>query len=130
MGSVNEHREAKLHILAFTEDGVEVMESSLDFLSCPPDVSWGKGKGTMKRIPVPPEPQIRAVWQPPEMTGYLARGGHWDGLDTSSGRPEMRRGQSSTYTTGINVEQGQGLYVWLHKGLDDYRVAWLGEDAS
>lgn len=133
MGSVNERRETKLHILAFTENGVEVIETSLDFLSSPPDVSWGKGKGATKRVPVPPEPQIRTAWQPPEITGYLGRGGHWDGLDTSSGRPEMRRGQSNlghTSTTGMKVEQGQGLYVWLQKGLDDYRVAWLGEDAS
>lgn len=133
IGSVEERRETKLHILAFTENGVEVIEMCLDFLASPPDVSWGKGKGTMKRAPVHPEPQIRTVWQPPEITGYLGRGGHWDGLDTSSGRSQMRHGQSNTGhapITGTKVEQGQGLYVWLQKGLDDYRVAWLGEDVS
>jgi hypothetical protein len=121
-------------VLGFTDQGVEIVETSIGFIFKPPDLGLtiGKGKGKVRSISIPSEPLVRATWESPDITGYLGRGGYWHTLDTTSGRPEFRNiisdSDLSVYArAGSRTELGQGIYAWTQKGLEDYRVVWLGD---
>lgn len=133
-GAPGDGREAVLQVIAFGESGIEVVETGLQFLFRQPDqgVNGNKGKGKVKTGTASTDFVTRATWDSPETIGYLGRGGYWNALDTSSGRPEVRQDPYITdpvlANAGQMVERGQGIYGWMRKGLDDYRVIWFGED--
>ena len=127
-------KEPKLQVLGFTDQGVEIVETSIGFIFKPPDLgpTIGKGKGKVRSISILSEPLVRATWESPDVTGYLGRGGYWHTLDTTSGRPELRNiipdsDLSLHARAGSRTELGQGIYAWTQKGLEDYRVVWLGD---
>jgi len=128
------NEESRLQVLGFTEHGVEIVETGINFIFKPPgfNSTVGKGKGKVKSISTTSEPMIRATWVSPDMTGYLGRGGSWHMLDTTTGRPELKNffadsDLSIHADAGSRMELGQGIYAWTQKGLEDYRVVWLGD---
>lgn len=134
--STGPENEPKLQVIAFTDQGVETVETGINFLFKAPDLgpTIGKGKGKSQSISMP-EPLSRATWDSPDVAGYLAKGGFWHTLDTSSGRPELRPPVSdSDYSVNVNpgneTEASKGIYAWAQKGLEDYRVVWLGDTFS
>lgn len=134
--STDSSKDPKLQVIAFTDQGVEVVEMGINFLFRPPDLgpSIGKGKGRMPSISTS-EPLTRGSWESSDVAGFLAKGGFWHTLDTSTGRPELRQpvadSDSSVYTAPGNMtEAGKGIYAWAQKGLEDYRVVWLGDTFS
>jgi hypothetical protein len=135
--STGPEKEPKLQVLGFTDHGVEIVETGINFIFKPPDLgpTIGKGKGKVRSISILSEPLTRATWESPDVTGYLGRGGYWHTLDTSSGRPELRNVAPDTDLSvyagsGSRIELGQGIYAWTQKGFEDYRVVWLGDGAS
>ncbi|PVG00490.1 hypothetical protein CPB86DRAFT_773734 [Serendipita vermifera] len=130
--SIGNGRDDKLQILAFGEMGVEVVEMGTDFLFRPPEItaSPSKGKEKAKAVSIPSENITRAFWDSSDETGFLAQGGFWDQLDTTSGMPEPRQQPHNPDEVGTHIERGQGIYAWSRKGLEDYKVLWFGEEVS
>lgn len=117
-----------LQLVALGEDGVEVQEISLSFLS--------KGKGKARA-----DEPLRAEADVGGPTGFLCRGGHWDraqshypfqpfGLARSDSVASAMSGTSfDSLTTDeiINkVRTEEGVYGWCQKGAQDWRVFWVG----
>lgn len=114
-----------LQLIGFGEHGVEVQELSLGFLS--------KGKGKARADD--------AIWGEDDgggATGFLCMGGHWDQPHYSPYHPLNRssstvsdmsqRSFASVETDELmeRMQQEEGMYAWCRKGLEDYRVFWLG----
>ena len=110
-----------LQLVALGEDGVEVQELSLSFLS------RGKGKGRAE-APVRASLDISA--------GLLCTGGHWH---RSEYPPQMTRSvsvasdSSGTSFGSLDTDEvlsklqiEQGIYGWCQKDLQDWRVFWVG----
>ena len=107
-----------LQLVALGEDGVEVQEVSLSFLS------RGKGKGRA-------EEPVRAFLD--ISAGFLCTGGLWDQPGFS---PQLTRSLSSasdvSATPSSSVDKVelmsrlQGIYGWCQKDLRDWRVFWVG----
>jgi len=110
-----------LQLVALGEDGVEVQEISLSV--------FDKGKGRAEE-PVRGSVDILAD------TGFLCTGGHWHRL----GCPHQL---TRSYSVASNVsgasldsletediiskmQTEQGIYGWCRKGLQDWRVFWVG----
>lgn len=133
-GTVDAGRPAVLQLISLGEHGVEVQELSLAFL----DKGKSKGKGKA--------PADETVWADVDTggdTGFLGHGGHWDdprylpfGDDS---RPELTRSASATSSVSafsdmtissedldMRSKQEEGVYAWCRKGLEDWRVFWLG----
>ncbi|KAG8802115.1 hypothetical protein FRB91_010667 [Serendipita sp. 411] len=133
--SMVEGKEPRLQLVAFSDRGIEVAETTVDFLFRPPDLGQtdGKGKGKNKSISVLSEPLVRAQHLSLETTKYLVRGGLWHTLDMTSGQPELKSPVSSVgeapSLTISRLEKGQGIYACVQRGLEDYRVLWLGDEA-
>ena len=111
-----------VHFIAFGEDGLEVQEILLSRLS------QREGKGRDDE-PVRTQADVGAL-----ETGFLVTGGNWhkspeDGFAYSPNR---------TYTDGDSDEDvtledmvaamhaEEGVYGWVRKGSEDWRVIWLG----
>jgi hypothetical protein len=117
-----------LQLVAFGEDGIEVQEMTLNFLSR----GKGKGKATFEEV-------VRAEDDVIGDCGFLATGGHWDQVSrlidpsrlsrTTSTASDM---SSATYDSiGTSVfmsrhRQEEGVYGWWNKGAGDFRVFWVG----
>jgi hypothetical protein len=110
-----------LQLVALGENGVEVQELSLSFLS------RGKGKGRVE-TPVRASLDISA--------GLLCTGGHWH---QSGYPPQMTRSlsvasdSSGTSFGSLDTDEvlsklqiEQGIYGWCQKDLQDWRVFWVG----
>ena len=87
----------------------------------------GKGKG--KAAPV--EPLVRAYSPAFDHSRFACRGGEWHLLDTSHGRPEVRRSTPSVNGPDMwdwftRVKMEEGFYGWYMKDVEDYRVFWMG----
>lgn len=129
-------RPAMLQLVAFSDKGIEIAETPVTFLFQQSDPgSPGKGKGKGKSISAQSEPLNRAQWHTMETTKPLCRGGIWHRLDTSSGRPEIHPSEwandlASHPAATSKLETGKGIYATVQRGLDDYRVIWLGDDVS
>jgi hypothetical protein len=111
-----------LQFTAFGEDGLEIQETPLSSL-------FGNGKERSLRgeDPVVSEVDIGE-------TGFLCSGGHWHRpydapLDLSRSY-SMRSGVSfdslATEEIVARLESDQGIYAWQRKGLEDWRVFWIG----
>ncbi|KAG8829539.1 hypothetical protein FRC17_006423 [Serendipita sp. 399] len=134
--SITEGKETRLQLVAFSDRGIEVAETATHFLFKPPDAGQpeGKGKGKSKSAAIPSDPLIRGQHLSLETTRYLGRGGLWHTLEMTSGQPELKSPVSSVFETpapfSSRLEKGQGIYACVQRGLEDYRVVWLGDDAS
>ncbi|KAH9943197.1 uncharacterized protein BXZ73DRAFT_40085 [Epithele typhae] len=111
-----------LQVVAFGEDGVEVQEIPLAQLS------ERKGKGRAQ------EP-LRAQADTGGAAGLLLSGGHWD-QPFIPGAGLSRSYSTSSYTTDESEEgyprrpPQDGLYAWVQKGAEDWRVIWLGDGSA
>ncbi|KAI3610592.1 hypothetical protein WG66_006830 [Moniliophthora roreri] len=118
-----------LQLIALGEMGVEVQERSFAFLS-------GKGKGKMRADDV-----LHIEEDTGGDSGFLAIGGHWDRPQFALQAARFNAGLSRSYSTdsyssgyssleseelAIRLDREQGLYCWCRKGLEDWRVFWLG----
>ncbi|KAF8165714.1 hypothetical protein B0H34DRAFT_690245 [Crassisporium funariophilum] len=114
-----------LQLVAFNEHGIEVQESTLTFLS-----SKGKGRAL-------PDDLVRAEEDLGGDAGFLTVGGNWDQLEHFYGPNSL-----ATSTSGHSLEsmdsmdilmqmkREEGMYGWCRKGLEDWRVFWVGGDRS
>jgi len=92
-----------LQLIALGSEGIEVQELTFSFLS--------KGKGKMSG-----EPLLRAHHDIGP-TGFLGFGGSW------------HREKHNTYSTSLGARIGEeGIYGWVMKGHQDWRIFWLGGD--
>ncbi|TBU47263.1 hypothetical protein BD309DRAFT_952396 [Dichomitus squalens] len=114
-----------LQAIAFGEDGVEVLEVPLSQLS------ERKGKGRAQD-PVRTQADVGGA------AGMLMVGGHWDRPFYQGGlQRSLSTSSADTYASStLEDEEGarrlqirEGVYGWVQKGAEDYRVLWLG-DAS
>ncbi|KAH9948800.1 hypothetical protein B0H21DRAFT_689519 [Amylocystis lapponica] len=115
-----------LQVVAFGEDGVEVQEV------LPAALAERKGKARAV------EPR-RAQGDVGGDTGYLCTGGLWDrplfqGL-TRSDSAQSYDSDASGYELSAEELAGQmrmeaGFYGWVRKGLEDWRVFWVGGTAA
>jgi len=109
------------------EDGIEVLEIPLTTL-------WnrkGKGKGAPLADP-------RRVQSFIGETGFLANGGHWHHL-ASVAAPQLERTDSTASAISFDSVESEeatsrlraeaGVYGWLRKDVEDWRVFWVGGDA-
>lgn len=117
-----------LQLVAFGEDGIEVQEMSLNFISR----GKGKGKATFEEV-------VRAEDDVIGECGFLAAGGHWDQVSrlmnsnrmtrTSSTSSNMSSASYDSVGTSVIVsrlKRQEGLYGWWKKGAGDFRVFWVG----
>jgi hypothetical protein len=109
--------------VGFGEDGIEIQELGLSFLS--------KGKG--KALPQDFQGTQADVGG---HAGYLCHGGHWDNsIFSPLSRSDTVTSQSSLYSLRSEeivekIRETQGIYGWCCKGLDDWRVFWVGDASS
>ncbi|KAJ2933475.1 hypothetical protein H1R20_g3603, partial [Candolleomyces eurysporus] len=124
-----------LQVIGFGEAGVEVYETPLTFLYDGYRNANGNGKG--KSRAVQPD-SIRAEEDLGGDVGYLQSGGNWDqaeelyssGLDRAESFAPSMSGASMNTVDSEDVpamlKQEAGMYGWCRKGLEDYRIFWLG----
>lgn len=119
-----------LQLVAFGEDGLEVQEMSLNFMSR--GKGKGKGKATYEEV-------IHAEDDVIGECGFLAMGGHWDQVSRLMGPEGLTRSSSTSSdmsstsfdSVGTSVimsrlKREEGIYGWWKKGAGDYRVFWVG----
>lgn len=119
-----------VQLIAMGENGVEVQEMSVSFLS--------KGKGKARLADA-----IRAETDVGGHTGFLANGGHWDHSNQAFHRVGGLSGLNRSYSTSsdmsansfdsmgsedmlVRMARQQGIYGWCRKGMQDWRVFWVG----
>ncbi|KAI0776186.1 hypothetical protein BD413DRAFT_688386 [Trametes elegans] len=112
-----------LQVVALGTDGVEVQEVPLSQLS------ERKGKGRAQ------EP-VRAQTDIGGTAGLLTVGGHWNrpfypGLSRTYSTSSYSSFDSSTSTEEDGDGEGgnEGIYAWVQKAAEDWRVVWLGDGA-
>ncbi|KAJ4478996.1 hypothetical protein J3R30DRAFT_3682343 [Lentinula aciculospora] len=109
---------AYLQLISLGELGVEVQEISLPSL-----LSKGKGKTRA-------DDNLYAEQDTGGDAGFLCTGGHWDRQHTFASnlnRSYSTLSTSSSFSTdSTQLEREKGLYCWCRKGLEDFRVFWLG----
>jgi hypothetical protein len=113
-----------LQLMAFGEDGLEVQEAPLY-----PLFSLS-GRGSEKARAEEPVVSEVAIGE----CGFLCLGGHWhrpfdSPLDLS--RSYSMRSAASIDTMATEevisrLESDQGIYGWQSKGLEDWRIFWIG----
>jgi len=114
-----------LQLTAFSEDGLEIQETVLSPRFWRAERS--RGAAAAEEAVVSSEVVLGE-------TGFLCRGGHWH-------RPydaplELSRSQSTRSGASVDtmateevvsrLELNQGVYGWQRKGLEDWRVFWIG----
>lgn len=113
-----------LQLTAFNEDGLEIQEIMLSSLC------------RTERSRVVVEEGVPVVSSEVVLgeTGFLTRGGHWDRpydapVDLSrsySVRSGVSLNTMATEEVVSRLESNQGTYGWQRKGLEDWRVFWIG----
>jgi len=112
-----------LQLTAFNEDGLEIQEIVLSSL-------FRKERPRMVEEGVPVVSSEVVLGE----TGFLTRGGHWDRpydapVDLSrafSVRSGVSLNTMATEEVVSRLESNQGTYGWQRKGLEDWRVFWIG----
>ena len=119
-----------LQLVAFGEDGVEAQEIPFAAL-----VGGTKGKGKSDGVALA-DPRRAQLFI--GETGILAQGGHWHRLPSEITAPVMERTDSgasvqsfgSVHTEEVvrRLKEEAGVYGWLRKSVEDWRVFWVGGD--
>ncbi|KAI0248727.1 hypothetical protein BJV78DRAFT_1284612 [Lactifluus subvellereus] len=110
-----------LQLTAFGEDGLEIQEAPLSPLSFS-----GREKARAE------EPVVAEVVL--GETGFLSVGGHWhrpydaplDLARSYSMRSTASFDSMATEEVISRLESDQGIYGWQRKGLEDWRIFWIG----
>lgn len=109
-----------LQLVSLGENGIEVYEVGISFMN-----NNGKGRAF-------PDEQLRGEEDIGE-AGFLSVGGNWDRLEQIYGSEPMSSAGSafsmdSMDTTDIRgrLKREEGIYGWCRKGLQDWRVFWVG----
>ncbi|KDR84120.1 hypothetical protein GALMADRAFT_262478 [Galerina marginata CBS 339.88] len=109
---------ALLQLVAFGENGLEIQEMGISFMNT-------KGKGRAF-----PDEMVRAEEDFGSEAGFLAAGGNWDRLAQIYGSSSAASvfSMDSVDSTDIygRIKQEEGIYGWYRKGLEDWRVFWVG----
>lgn len=109
---------AYLQMVSLGEMGIEVQE-----LSIPALLSKGKGKARA-------DDAFYAEEDTGGDAGFLNVGGHWDRQQTMYHNLNRSfstlSSASSVSMETVQLEREKGLYCWCRKGLEDWRVFWLG----
>ncbi|KAF8558714.1 hypothetical protein OG21DRAFT_1481048 [Imleria badia] len=119
-----------LQLIAFSEEGIEVEEIPLAALGCGGSAK-GKGKGVAFAEPRRGQSFIGE-------TGLLAYGGHWHRLPSEITAPVLERTDSTASARSFESVQTEevvkrlkaeaGVYGWIRKSVEDWRVFWVGGD--
>jgi len=112
-----------LQLTAFNEDGLEIQEIILSSL-------FRKERPRVVEEGVPVVSSEVVLGE----TGFLTRGGHWDRpydapVDLSrsySVRSGVSMNTVATEEVVTRLESNQGTYGWQRRGLEDWRVFWIG----
>lgn len=124
-----------LQLIGFGEHGLEIQEASLAFLKA---ALLAEGKGKYKATPADDLPVVRAFADVGGAAGFLCLGGEWNKparsspLRTSSSLASFSsspNGSSDNVngTMGRAEESVEGMFGWAQKGVEDYRVFYLGD---
>ncbi|KIY70389.1 hypothetical protein CYLTODRAFT_371136 [Cylindrobasidium torrendii FP15055 ss-10] len=128
--ATDELGEPFLQVVALGEAGIEVHEIPIDFLNR--GGAGGKGK---ERATVPSQESIWVEDDQQGAAGFLCAGGHWDQPQYSPYHPLFRTrstASDASWTSAetedlhAQMERQQGMYAWCCKGLEDWRIFWLG----
>jgi hypothetical protein len=113
-----------LQLTAFNEDGLEIQEIILSSL-----FRKERSRAVVEEgVPVVSSEVVLGE------TGFLTRGGHWDRpydapVDLSrsySVRSGVSLNTMATEEVVSRLESNQGTYGWQRRGLEDWRVFWIG----
>ncbi|KZT60170.1 hypothetical protein CALCODRAFT_492751 [Calocera cornea HHB12733] len=122
---------ASLQLIGFG-DGVEIEEILVaDIIAGHKDRSLGRAAGKVRSDPAEPR---RAFAHEGFSAGYLCSGGEWDKMGALGNMwrasfaraPFMQRAMSEESVEEISRVSDAGVYAWIQKDLEDYRVFWLG----
>lgn len=114
-----------LQLTAFNEDGLEIQEIVLSSLF---NKERSRSRVVEEGVPIVSSEVVLGE------TGFLTRGGHWDRPYDSP----VDLSRSYTVRSGVSVntmateevvtqlETNQGTYGWQRRGLEDWRVFWIG----
>jgi len=117
------HERPLLQLVAFGENGIEIQEMPVSFMSV-------KGKGRAF-----PDENIRAEEDLGGEAGFLSLGGNWDRLDQILGwqqgpLPSAASALSADTMDSTDIlelmKNEEGIYGWCRKGLEDWRIFWVG----
>jgi len=121
--SENDHQPL-LQLVAFGENGIEIQEMGVSFMSI-------KGKGRAF-----PDELIRAEEDLGGDAGFLSLGGNWDRLEQvlswkqgpMPSAASIFSAESDMDTADIleRLKREEGIYGWCRKGLQDWRIFWVG----
>ena len=116
--SENDHEQPLLQLVAFGENGIEVQEMGVSFMSI-------KGKGQAF-----PHELIHAEKDFGGDAGFLSPGGNWDRLEqgpTPSAASAFSTDSDMDMTNILErLKKEEGIYGWYRKGLQDWRIFWVG----
>ncbi|KAH8834522.1 hypothetical protein DL96DRAFT_1694545 [Flagelloscypha sp. PMI_526] len=140
-----------MQVVALGELGVEVQEHGLSFLltgtrtggpTSPSSASGsgftpdpkGKGKATSPTSPSSATETFTSVSGIEDVggsAGFLCFGGHWDNPQLSYHFSSMLSRANSVASMdsvdfGAKMKKEEGMYCWVRKGAEDYRVFWIG----
>lgn len=115
-----------IHIVAFGDDGIEVQELLLSRLS----QRDGRGR---EDEPVRAQADFGGT-----EAGFLVAGGHWHRpFGSSFVHTPQRNDPDADSDSDLSPEEladamyaEQGIYGWVRKGTEDWRIVWLGGDGG
>ena len=126
--SGNDHEQPLLQLVAFGENGIEVQEMGVSFMSI-------KGKGRAF-----PDELIRAEEDLGGDAGFLSLGGNWDRLEqVLSWQQGPMPSAASVFSADSDMDSAdvlerlkkeEGIYGWCRKGLQDWRIFWVGGNSG
>ena len=126
--SANDHQQPLLQLVAFGENGMEVQEMGVSFMSI-------KGKGRAF-----PDELVRAEEDLGGDVGFLSLGGNWDRLEqVLSWQQGPMPSAASVFSADSEMDSTdvlerlkteEGIYGWCRKGLQDWRIFWVGGNSG
>ncbi|EJU06526.1 hypothetical protein DACRYDRAFT_113210 [Dacryopinax primogenitus] len=125
---------ANLQLISFG-NGVEIQEIPVaDIISGQQNKSLGRAAGKLRSPTANTRCTIVHEGFP---AGYLCSGGEWNRLAATgnawrllSTRPPVQRNMSDDSLDDRSRVSDAGVYAWIQKDVEDYRVFWLGSKDS
>lgn len=128
-----------LQVIAFGDSGLEIYETTLAFLEHQGSgegsgMYTGNGSGKGKSRVVNYDSSVRAEEDLGGDVGYLQAGGNWDQADDlyAHGLERMDSVSGASFSSVESddvlmlLKQEAGMYGWCKKGMEDYRIFWVG----